>query len=193
MVYRVISILCGEVNVGFELGFAEVQEEGGNWSTKLSHNTSIPFALDIKNDLLSLQNLNGKKIFELHRKLGQIAGNHVKDFISINSLQFKVGLIGFNGFANEFTARYPLGDGGALAAITKLPVVSDLSTMDIAMGGSGTSGKQLAVMAGSATSGLTSIAVAAVLRWREEINHFSNETGSTADTVGGALWMGSGE
>ncbi|MDZ4793505.1 MAG: anhydro-N-acetylmuramic acid kinase, partial [Bacteroidota bacterium] len=68
-------------------------------------------------------------------------GQLVNHFIEDHQLQYKVAVIASHGHttfhmpARKMTAQ--LGDGAAIAAETRLPVVSDLRVLDVAFGGQG--------------------------------------------------------
>ena len=77
----------------------------------------------------------------LHSAYGHYIGEQVNQFIAVNNLHYQVGLIASHGHttfhlpAQKMTAQ--LGDGAAIAAVTQLPVVTDLRAMDVAFGGQG--------------------------------------------------------
>jgi anhydro-N-acetylmuramic acid kinase len=72
---------------------------------------------------------------------GHYLGEQVKRFIEVHQLHYQVALVSSHGHttfhipAKKMTAQ--LGDGAAIAAITQLPVISDLRSLDIAFGGQG--------------------------------------------------------
>ena len=77
----------------------------------------------------------------MHTDYGHYLGEQVNRFIDAHQLHYKVALVASHGHTTfhvpgrKMTAQ--LGDGAAIAATTKLPVVSDLRAMDIALGGQG--------------------------------------------------------
>src|SRR6202044_2032120 len=77
----------------------------------------------------------------LHTEYGHYLGQQVLRFIGERSIQYQVQLISSHGHtalhlpARKMTAQ--LGDGAALAAATRINVVSDLRAMDLALGGQG--------------------------------------------------------
>jgi anhydro-N-acetylmuramic acid kinase len=77
----------------------------------------------------------------LHTAYGHYLGEQVNHFISKYGLDFKVQLIASHGHtvfhmpSKRMTAQ--IGDGAAIAAETGINVVSDLRSLDVALGGHG--------------------------------------------------------
>lgn len=77
----------------------------------------------------------------LHTDYGHYLGEQVNAFIEAHQLHYKIQLIASHGHTSfhlpgrKMTAQ--LGDGAALAAETRINVVSDLRAMDLALGGQG--------------------------------------------------------
>ncbi|MBC8033943.1 MAG: anhydro-N-acetylmuramic acid kinase, partial [Chitinophagaceae bacterium] len=86
-------------------------------------------------------NLSALEYQLLHSEYGHFLGRQINKFIESYELNHKVHLIASHGHttfhvpAQKMTAQ--LGDGAAIAAVTELPVVSDLRAMDLALGGHG--------------------------------------------------------
>ena len=85
--------------------------------------------------------LTARDYLQLHVDYGHYLGEQVNRFIEEKGLAYRVGLIASHGHTtfhhpeSKLTAQ--LGDGAALAAVTRLPVISDLRAMDVALGGQG--------------------------------------------------------
>ncbi|MBL0192601.1 MAG: anhydro-N-acetylmuramic acid kinase [Saprospiraceae bacterium] len=81
------------------------------------------------------------KLLLTHTAFGKWMGDKIQQFIEENQLQHKVHFIASHGHtvfhepAQSMT--YQIGDGAHIAAITQLPVITDLRNMDIALGGQG--------------------------------------------------------
>jgi anhydro-N-acetylmuramic acid kinase len=77
----------------------------------------------------------------LHTEYGHYLGVQVNRFIEENNLQFQVQLISSHGHTvfhlpeKRMTAQ--LGDGAAIAASTGINTISDLRSVDLALGGQG--------------------------------------------------------
>lgn len=115
----------------------------------------------------------------------------IKKFMEENNLQYQVALITVH-------AESPgvLFSGASLAAATGLPVITDLTALDRALGGNGefynSALKKLNITNESKNELNKSICVAfmGILRWREEYNFLSSVTGAKRSSIGGAVWLG---
>lgn len=141
MIYRAIGIMSGSSLDGLDIAFAEFQEQGGNWTYDLLETACYPYSKEWVAKLKDAINLSAKDYQLLHAEYGHYTGQQVNKFIEENQLQYKVAVIASHGHTTfhipgkKMTAQ--LGDGAAIAAVTKLPVVSDLRALDVAFGGQG--------------------------------------------------------
>lgn len=126
---------------GLDIAFVEFTENAGKWSYDILHADCISYSQEWQDWLKKAINLNAYEYQLLHARYGKYLGEAVNHFIEKYSLQYKVGLIASHGHTTfhvphiGMTAQ--LGDGAALAAVTGLPVVSDLRALDVALGGQG--------------------------------------------------------
>jgi len=115
----------------------------------------------------------------------------IGEFIEENSLQYQVAMITIHTESRSVIFR-----GASIAAATGLPVITDLSALDIALGGNGefyeTAAKKLAIKEDDMSELNKTICVAfmGILRWREEYNFLSSVTGARRSSIGGAVWLG---
>jgi len=115
----------------------------------------------------------------------------IEDFIEKNKLQYQVALITMHTEAFGITFS-----GASIAAATGLPVITDLSDIDIHLGGNGefyTSASQKLGIKEEDISELNKticVAFMGILRWREEYNFLSSTTGARRSSIGGAIWLG---
>ncbi len=141
MVYRAIGLMSGSSLDGLDIAFVEFHENGGKWSFSILEADCYPYTPGWQERLRDATSLSARDYLLLHSAYGQYLGNEVNRFIAEKGLQYKVGLVGSHGHTTfhlpgqRMTAQ--LGDGAALAAVTQLPVVSDLRSMDVAAGGQG--------------------------------------------------------
>lgn len=141
MIYRAIGLMSGSSLDGLDIAFAELTETAGKWSFEIVAADCITYEHEWKNKLQHAINLSAFDYVLLHTEYGHYAGQQVNAFIERNNLQHKVHLIASHGHT---TFHYPsqkmtaqLGEGAAIAAATKLTVISDLRAMDVAAGGEG--------------------------------------------------------
>ena len=132
--------------------------------------------------------------FELKRDRSYSTGNSIsliEKFIEENNLQYQVALITVH-------AESPgaLFSGASVAAATGLPVITDLTALDMALGGNGefynSALKKLNITNETMNELNKAICVAfmGILRWREEYNFLSSITGASRSSIGGAVWLG---
>lgn len=126
---------------GLDIAFTELTETGGKWSYEIIAASCLEYDKEWREKLLTATDLSARNYQLLHTEYGHYIGNKINVFIEKNNLQHQVNLIASHGHTTfhlpnlKMTAQ--LGDGAAIAAVTKLPVVSDLRTMDVAFGGQG--------------------------------------------------------
>ncbi len=141
MIYRAIGIMSGSSLDGLDLAFTEFTETGGKWSFAIIAVDCVEYSGEWLEKLSSATALPALDYQLLHSAFGHYIGEQVNAFIDSNQLHHKVHLIASHGHTSfhlpgkKMTAQ--LGDGAAIAAETKLPVVSDLRALDIAFGGQG--------------------------------------------------------
>ena len=115
----------------------------------------------------------------------------IGEFIEENNLQYQVAMITIHTEARSVIFR-----GASIAAVTALPVITDLSAIDIALGGNGefykTASEKLGIKEDPLSELNKTICVSfmGVLRWREEYNFLSSVTGASRSSIGGAIWLG---
>ena len=126
---------------GLDLVFAELLEERGSWSFEIKAADCHAYTQEWKQKLQNAIQLNALDYQLLHTAYGHYLGEAVNQFIEEHGLHFQAGLVASHGHttfhlpAKKMTAQ--LGDGAAIAAVTGLPVVSDLRALDVAFGGQG--------------------------------------------------------
>lgn len=141
MIYRAIGIMSGSSLDGLDIAFTELTETGGKWTYQIMAAACLEYEAEWREKLLTAIDLSALNYQQLHVDYGHYIGKAINKFIEKNSLQHQVNLVASHGHTTfhlpdkKMTAQ--LGDGAAIAAETKLPVVSDLRNMDVAFGGQG--------------------------------------------------------
>ena len=122
---------------------------------------------------------------------GDDVNSLIQLFIEENNLHYQVALI-----TTHAEAQGKMFRGALIAALTELPVITDLAALDIALGGNGqfyvTTSQKLGLPEENLPELKKSICVAfmGILRWREEYNFLSSVTGASRSSIGGAIWLG---
>lgn len=148
MVYKVIGLMSGSSLDGLDIAYVHLQESVSStkesprkWAFDILHAACYPYTEEWKQRLASAPGLSARDYQLLHADYGHFLGQQVLRFIEEHGLHYQVQLIASHGHtsfhipARKMTAQ--LGDGAALAATTKINVVSDLRAMDLALGGQG--------------------------------------------------------
>lgn len=141
MLYRAIGIMSGSSLDGLDITFAEFHENGGKWTYEVRETACYVYEEEWINRLKNAIALPAMEYQLLHAEYGHYIGQKINEFIDDRRLHYQVGLISSHGHTTfhipgkKMTAQ--LGDGAAIAAETKLPVVTDLRALDVAFGGQG--------------------------------------------------------
>ena len=141
MIYRVIGAMSGSSLDGLDLAFTEFEEQGGKWSFETKAAACYEYSDLWKEKLKNACSLSAREHTLLHTEFGRYMGDRILEFMQENQLHYQVGLIASHGHTSfhipEKGTSVQLGDGAAIAAKTGLPVVTDLRSMDVALGGQG--------------------------------------------------------
>lgn len=141
MMYRALGLMSGSSLDGLDLTFVEFQAEGNQWHYRIEAADCYSYSESWRKRLLEATALNARDYLQLHVDYGHYLGEQVNRFIQEKGLDYRVGLIASHGHTtfhhpeSKLTAQ--LGDGAAIAAVTRLPVISDLRALDVALGGQG--------------------------------------------------------
>jgi anhydro-N-acetylmuramic acid kinase len=141
MLYRAIGLMSGSSLDGLDIVFAEINEQAGQWTYEIIEAKCYAYSPEWQNKLRQAIHLNALDYQLLHVAYGHYLGEQVNRFIDDHGLQYQVGLVSSHGHTSfhvpsqRMTAQ--MGEGAAIAAVTGLPVVSDLRALDMAFGGQG--------------------------------------------------------
>ncbi len=140
MLYRVIGVMSGSSLDGLDVVFVELEEKGGKWSFSIHATACYAYSDEWSKKLRSGRDLSAIEFVELDAAYGHFLGEQLNRFIAEKGLDYKVGLIASHGhtlFHAPGKYSVQIGHGAAIAAETSLPVVSDLRSLDVALGGQG--------------------------------------------------------
>ena len=126
---------------GLDMVFVRFEENAGQWTYEILETFCKPYPVDWKEKLTGINGLTAKDYLLLHTLYGHWLGNAVNDFMEERNLAYRVQLISSHGHtafhdpARRMTAQ--LGDGAAIAAVTGIRTITDLRSVDLALGGQG--------------------------------------------------------
>ncbi|MEO5682235.1 MAG: anhydro-N-acetylmuramic acid kinase [Chitinophagaceae bacterium] len=141
MVYKAIGLMSGSSLDGLDIAYVHLHQAGGKWTYEILHTQCEPYCAAWLDKLSNAVKLPAVDYQLLHTAYGHYTGAVVNKFIDDNNLHHQVHLVASHGHTTFHLPKQQmtgqLGDGAAIAAVTGLPVVSDLRAMDIAFGGQG--------------------------------------------------------
>lgn len=211
MIYKAIGIISSGIPASITLSFTAFTVIGKQWQYETIATENILYPEHWKQLLHNAKDLSVENYVQLHQQLGVFIGDLINNFIEQHGLQHQVQLIACNGHTiidlpskNLFVQ---LGDGASIAATTGLSVISDLSAINIALGGKAANmfSKAAMLLLGSPDNTINDpmtqmpaqlkesvlTALLGVLRWREEATVLPTDNETTKVSIGGALWIGS--
>jgi anhydro-N-acetylmuramic acid kinase len=141
MVYNVIGLMSGSSLDGLDMVFVTLDETRGQWKFDIVEAECIAYTPQMASDLRTANKMSVPDFLKLNTAYGRYIGEQVNAFIDRHSIHHKVHFIASHGHtvfhdpANHTSTQ--IGDGASIAAITGLPVITDLRNMDVALGGQG--------------------------------------------------------
>lgn len=141
MIYKVIGLMSGSSLDGLDIVYTHLEEVRGQWSFEIKHAECRSYDAAWTGKLRNADELSVPDFLRLHTAYGRYLAQQVMDFMAGHDLEHKVDFIATHGHTvfhepGNHTS-FQLGDGSVLAAVTGLPVISDLRALDIALGGQG--------------------------------------------------------
>jgi anhydro-N-acetylmuramic acid kinase len=140
-VYPVIGLMSGTSLDGLDVCYAHFEESNGIWKYRIIATHCYEFDEYFREDLRQLPDGSAIELAAMHTSLGIVTGNYLLDFFKRfpeskeSILIVSHGQTIFHRPDMHFTTQ--IGCGATIAALTGKPVVCDLRTMDVALGGQG--------------------------------------------------------
>ena len=126
---------------GLDIAYVQLEEVRGQWKYEILHADCLPYSDQWIADLHNAKDQHVGDFLKLNTRYGRYLGTQINEFIAKHELNHKVHFIASHGHTvfhepqNRTTCQ--IGDGATIAAVTCLPVISDLRAMDVALGGQG--------------------------------------------------------
>ncbi|MGE0560967.1 MAG: anhydro-N-acetylmuramic acid kinase [Flavobacteriales bacterium] len=141
--YRVIGIMSGTSIDGIDLALCDfIKNDHSKWSFEIITSTTVEYDLYMKQKLKDAIHFSGFDLMLLHNEIGNLIGKSVNHFISDNKITKKeIDFISSHGHtifhqpSKNITTQ--IGNGANISAITKLPVICDFRSIDVALNGQG--------------------------------------------------------
>ena len=126
---------------GLDIAFVNIQERAGAWTYELRASHCAAFSPEWQDLLPQLPKLSGHELMLAHARFGRWMGEQVNHFIQQHSLFHQVHFIVSHGHTVFHEPKqhlsFQLGDAAQIAALTEVPVISDLRHLDVALEGQG--------------------------------------------------------
>lgn len=141
MLYKVLGLMSGSSLDGLDIAYVHLEEIRGAWTFSIEAAECIPYSEEWVEKLRTAKDGTVPEFLRLHTAYGHYLGDACSAFIARHALDHRVDFIASHGHtiyhnpAEKTTGQ--LGDGAAIAAVTGLPVISDLRAVDVALGGQG--------------------------------------------------------
>jgi anhydro-N-acetylmuramic acid kinase len=138
--FHAIGIMSGTSLDGLDLAYCRFKKKKNDWDFEIKAAQTLNYNAEWKSKLKSAHQLTGEELMKLHADYGRWIGDRCQNFIKQNKIE-KLDLIASHGHTvfhqshNRFT--FQLGDGNAIHAKTKIPVVFDFRSLDVQLGGQG--------------------------------------------------------
>lgn len=139
--YKVIGVMSGSSLDGIDIAYCTFIHENDNWQFTIDIAECISYSPDWFDRLRTARDLDGRSLWKLHADYGHLLGDKIKSFTDRNDLSGKVDLVSSHGHTifhypgEGFTTQ--IGDGASIATTCGIPVVCDLRSGDISLGGNG--------------------------------------------------------
>lgn len=139
--YKVIGLMSGSSLDGLDIAYCQFLKAGASWQFKILASDCIAYSEEWYHKLREAPFLDGRSLLKLDAEYGCLLALLISRFIEERRLSNAAMLIGSHGHtvfhfpAEGFTCQ--IGNGAAIAKATGIPVVSQLRSGDIALGGQG--------------------------------------------------------
>jgi anhydro-N-acetylmuramic acid kinase len=140
--YNVIGIMSGTSLDGLDIAYCSFDLQGNNWSFKINCSKTIQYPKELSEQLRKVIHFSGLELMLLHNEFGNFIGSSILSFIETNNISTdEIDCVSSHGHTvfhqpNKLLTTQ-IGNGANISAVTKLPVVCDFRTVDLALGGQG--------------------------------------------------------
>lgn len=140
--YNVIGTMSGTSLDGLDIAYCIFEFFDNQWTFNIDSATTISFPPDIKDKLNTATQSSALDLMKLNNDFGNFIGEAVNEFVLKNNLNKNhIDCISSHGHTifhqPEINLTTQIGNGANISAITKLPVICDFRSTDVALGGQG--------------------------------------------------------
>ena len=137
---QVVGLMSGTSLDGLDVCCATFRQRDGKWEFQIDGAKGYSYPAELKRQLGSeAQRMSALEFVTLHSAYGEFLGRKVREFMEETGV--RPDLIASHGHTifhePQKKIMYQIGDGAAIAAVTRIPTVSDFRRLDIMLGGQG--------------------------------------------------------
>lgn len=134
--YTLIGVMSGTSLDGLDLAKVTFSNNNGKWTFELNDSRSVSFEKPLLQKLQNAMNLSGYELISLDRLLGKFIGEEILHF-DLRDTQ-AIASHGHTIFHEPHKGiTHQIGSLNEIYAKTKLPVIGDFRTLDVALKGEG--------------------------------------------------------
>lgn len=137
--YKVIGVMSGSSHDGVDIAYCEFTRKKGRWKFKVPYSISYEYSESWKNKLLNVYGASAHELAKTDNEYGMFLGKILSIFIRRSKLKpdfiASHGHTIFHNPTNHFSKQ--IGKGAPIASLTRLPVINDFRSSDMAKGGQG--------------------------------------------------------
>jgi anhydro-N-acetylmuramic acid kinase len=138
--YNIVGVMSGTSMDGLDIAHVTLEEVSeGKWGYQINAGTTVNYGEKWRLRLSKLRHQNSIIFHKTDRFYGQFIGEHVKAFLTENSLEADLiashGHTVFHQPENNITVQ--VGDGNSIYGYTGIPTVTNFRALDVILGGEG--------------------------------------------------------
>ena len=137
--YKVIGTMSGTSLDGLDIVYCTFKNVENQWEYAIEQGKTVQFSDELRKRLATVENGSALELAQLNVDFGHFIGQEVHNFVQ--SSGFEPEFVASHGHTifhqPEKKLTLQIGDGAAIAAECKLPVICDFRSLDVAMGGQG--------------------------------------------------------
>lgn len=139
-VYHVLGLMSGSSLDGLDIAYCIFQKKNDIWNFSIEQAETFDYTAEWQNKLSSLPTSSALEFIETNTNISKLWSEMIVRFISkykINTIDFVAshGHTIFHQPSKNYSTQ--IGNGGLIAALTKLPVICDFRSTDVALKGQG--------------------------------------------------------
>jgi anhydro-N-acetylmuramic acid kinase len=137
--YSILGLMSGTSLDGLDVAICNFVDQGDSWQYSIIYAETVPYPGEWKASLAESHKLKGTDLIKLDRDYGTYIANIVNSILKKTGLKPQLiashGHTVFHSPADGYTLQ--IGHGANINVGTKLPVISDFRSADVALGGQG--------------------------------------------------------